>query len=181
MKKFLALILIYSSAVLVSCFNGVCDDFRYFDFKGIEFDLYKEEILPEDSLEFRIISTDGYFLGMSNPKSFLFNQAFALSCEVGTDGLKYPIESFVVTSNSDFNSNYMAGTPLNDLIMLNAWIGPHQFEYITLNEADISKNYETYMYISEAPTLSQQHELTISLTKSNGEQYLAKTGLIQWK
>lgn len=86
-----------------------------------------------------------------------------------------------ITSDSDFNDNYPANSILNGLVSVDAWIEEtREIKNMKLDEVSITENFESQMCISERPTISNEHILTIKLYKSDGEVIESKTDKIIW-
>lgn len=182
MKKTLTVFLIFGVlSILSSCLENLCEDKKYFDFNSMTINTKSTEILQNDSLAFNISALDGYFLGYSTPKFSLINSAYAFDCDEGWGGLKYPLTKIEVTSNSDFNGSYPANTLLNELIRIDVWIeGSGEIKNMKLSEVNLSNNFESQMFISQGPTTSKEHILTVKLFKSDGNVIEAKTDKIIW-
>ena len=144
-------------------------------------DVESATILQRDSLSFHIDPTDGYFLGLNMPKFNFISSGYALDCDEGWGGLKYPLTKIEIISDSDFNENYPANTILNGLVTIDAWIEEsREVKNMRFDDANISDNFMSHMYISQRPTISNEHILTIKLYKSGGKVIEAKTDQLIW-
>ncbi|MEN8249384.1 MAG: hypothetical protein ABFS32_10670 [Bacteroidota bacterium] len=182
MKKTLTVLAIFGAlSILSSCLDKICEDKKYFDFNTMNIYIESTEILLNDSLSFHIRATDGYYLGFNMSNFSLFSSTYAFDCDEGWGGLKYPLTKIEITSDSDFNDNYPANSLLNGLVSIDAWIEEtREIKNMKLDNVSISDNFESQMYISERPTISNEHTLTIKLYKSDGKVIESKTDKIIW-
>ena len=182
MKKTLTVLIIFGMiSILASCLDKICEDKKYFDFNTMIINIESTTILQSDSLSFHIRTPDGYYLGFNMPKFSLISSAYAFDCDEGWGGLKYPLTKIEITSDSDFNDNLPANFVLNGLISIDAWIEEtREVKNMKLDDVIITDNFQSQMYISERPTISKEHILTIKLYKSDGKVIESKTDKIIW-
>lgn len=182
MKKILTVLAIFIAlSILSSCLDKICKDKKYFDFNTININIESTEIPLNDSLSFHTRATDAYFLGFNKSNFSLISSAYAFNCDEGWGGLKYPLTKIEITSDSDFNDNYPANSLLNGLVSIDAWIEEtREIKNLQLDDVSITENFESQMYISERPTISNKHTLTIKLYKSDGKVIESKTDKIIW-
>lgn len=182
MKKTLTVLTISGViSILSSCLDKICEDKKYFDFNTMSVNVEATEISANDSLSFHIRATDGYYLGFNTSNFSLISSASALDCDEGWGGLKFPLTKIEITSDSDFNDSYPANSILNGLVSIDTWNEKtREIKNMKLYEATITENFEFHMYISQRPTISKDHILTIKLYKSNGKIIESKTDRIVW-
>lgn len=182
MKRTLIVLTIFGAiSFLSSCLDKICEDKKYFDFNTMTINVESTAIRANDSLSFHIRAMDGCYLGFNMPKFNLISSAYAFNCDEGWGGLKYPLTKIEITSDSDFNNNHPANSILNGLISVDAWIEEsREIKNMKLDEVSITDNFESQMYISEIPTISKEHILTIKLYKSDGKVIESKTDKIIW-
>jgi hypothetical protein len=128
----------------------------------------------------------------------LISKAHALDCEPeGWGGMKYPVIGIEITSDSDFDDQYLANSLLNDLVTIHELdmiepgkipysandgrIEPNAYQYKKLKDADLSKILWSDMYITDHPIASKEHILTIKLIKSNGDIISMHSDKIVWQ
>lgn len=179
-NKVLALLLVYFLVGLIfSC--GVCDDVKYRDFSEVEIRLKNQLVLANDSLLFQVSETDIDFLAYAHPVSGMGNMLYALNCNEGFGGPKYPIVNFEITSSADFDEDHPAASLLNDLVTMNVLVAGGQHRYQKLSETDLNLDLDSDYYIKRRPTKSKTHRLKIAIYKSNGEVVQAESDEIVWE
>ena len=110
--------------------------------------------------------------------SIVFDYDFEHFCEGLSTETQFSstIESFIITSNQEYNSNFPAGVPLNDIIDISySEMGGFGFEEpLPLDEylEDVS-NCQPYMklYVTEPPDTTTAHRFTLSYAEENGQNY----------
>lgn len=182
MKKTAKVLAIFGViAILSSCLDKICKDKKYFDFNTMTIHIESTEIVANDSLSFHIRTTDGHYLGSNSARFSLISSASAFDCDEGWGGLKYPVTKIEITSDSDFNDDYPANSILNGLVSVDAWTEEsREMRNMALDEVNITGNFESQMYISDMPSISKEHKLTIKLSKSDGKVIDSKTDMIIW-
>jgi hypothetical protein len=177
MKRIIVITLIYIIPLLHSCVQD-CNDVRFYDFSGIELITPRPNIAEGDSMVFYVREIDVSYLA----SEIIGNTALATSCDTGWDGPKHMIEEFELISNADFDSMHLAGTSLNDLVMVS--VPDDNFEFfsnIPLEMTDVTKHLRATMYITQSPTIDLRHQLTLQILKSNGVSHQASTESIRWE
>jgi len=188
------IILIFAYYILgigQSCDLHYCEDVDYYDFTGISLTEMNSIIELGDSLNFRIQALNLDWMAQNQFKFEMFPKTYALACESGWAGMKFPLTRIEITSDSDFNDEYPANTILNDLVTIDLCTAEDYYEcdvkYLKLNDIDLTKfmnpqnQYMANLFIVEKPSKSNEHKLTIKLFKSNGEVITAETNNIIWK
>jgi hypothetical protein len=122
------------------------------------------------------------YTACNNNFSGLITGAYAIDCDHGWGGEKYPISDFKVSSDADFDETHPAGSSLNDLVIVLASLDIHTEAHQKLNDADLNaySNAWAVMYIKQRPTASKLHHLTISFQKSNSTAMSATSDVITW-
>ena len=178
------LLIIISFFFFLSVFNYCkCPPERYFDFNSIEVRVDNIIIPQNGKLEMRIIQTDIIHLTKRTNYHLDFGgTAYATSvCEPGYDGEKYPVVRVRVSSDSDFNENYLAGNDLTDIIKVNVVRnGKIVLDYLKNCQIDRYTFYNI-LFIEERPTISKTHIFTVEFEKSNGEIITGISPEITWE
>ncbi len=182
-RKTLIIILLFGGlSPFFSCLEKRCSNFQYYDFNIAHIDIRNKIVTPSDSLVFQILIDDTEFMGFNQSNSILIPSATAgFDCDKGWDGMKYPITKIEITSSSDFSADYPAGSLLNDIVTAYTWLEGNTYHYISLNDLELSKRFQSRMHISLRPTLSQDHVLTFKLHKSNGKIVSFESENIHWE
>jgi len=181
-KILLVTFLVGALSPFFSCFEKRCSNFQYYDFNIAHVDLRNKIVTLSDSLVFQILIDDTKFMGFNQSNSILIPTASAMmDCDKGWDGMKYPITKIEITSCSDFSTDYPAGSLLNDIVTAYTWLEGNSYQYIPLNDLELSKRFQSRMHISPRPSLSQDHVLTFRLHKSNGEVISFESENIHWQ
>ena len=179
-KKVLLLVFLFS---FLNLFNYCkCPPERYFDYKSLIVKAEKTFISSNDRLMLRIgIAEIEYLVKSTNYVGF-GGYAYATSvCNKGYDGEKYPIVKIYVSSNSDFNDNYLAGNELIDLIKVYGRNSNGDYIFGYLKDFSIKDINPWYLYIEERPTISKKHTFTIKFEKSNGEIVYGISPEVLWE
>jgi len=155
----------------ISLFNNCkCPPEQYYDYKS----LGVEALFPlKDRLLLHINPVEVIYLAKVTSYASFGGYTYATSvCEKGYAGEKYPIVKICVSSNSDFNDDYLAESDLTNLIkvygMKKNSNEEHTFDYLKNFSSDYITNL-WYLYIEEKPTISKKHTFTVKYEKSNGE------------
>lgn len=167
----------------VSCFN--CDQYRYYDYTGIEVKIHNPIVALSDSLGFGYTYEGMRYTADTFTLKHFANNAYAFDCDKGYDGAKYLLQRISVTSNKDFDEAHPAGTELNDLISVTAHTkstGTGEYIYVKgyLSESQPSDVYHYYMYLKARPQVNKMHRFTIEVEKSNGKVYHDTSEEIIW-
>lgn len=190
--KTLILVIIYAILGFIqSCDLHYCENVDYYDFSNFEINVLNPNVELGDSLNIQLEPLNLDWMATNQFKFEFIQTAYALSCEEGYAGMKYPLTKIEVTSDCDFSDKYPANTILNDLvtIVLNTsddYYGIN-YEYLKLNNIPLNKfmnpqnRYTANLIIVERPTKEKEHILTIKLYKSNGELITAVSNKIVWK
>lgn len=164
-------------------FNGCkCPEERYFDYKRINIEVAEAYISLNNRLLFIVNPEDRYFLAQKNSTLNWGFCAYATSvCEPGYDGEKYPITHIYISSNSDFDSNHLAGTELNNLIKVYGTNSEGEYVFGYLKDFEISKINPWYIYIESRPEIDKKHIFTIKFKKLNGEIVSGISEEVTWE
>ncbi len=173
---------------LVSCYNCPDVPYPYYDFKTISFQYKNGTSISNQPFLLSIIESD--IENVAQTRFELFSSSYALEkCEEnGERGRKYYITDIQVVSNNDWDSEHLAGSLLNDIIL---------YETITrsntgaINGSVFSEALsETTFFPNDVgeinlkfgtPSLTKTHELTILAIKSNKDSVSATTQRIVWE
>lgn len=185
-KKLLVNIMKKKILILVFTLNilgviGCCRDVQYFNYSGIEVEIRNPVVAINDSLSFGYGMTNFEYLAVSNPFSYFSNAIYALECNKGYNGDKYPLVRISVTSDTDFDAEHPAGTELNDIIYTRGTSGGEYDVYGTLPELDPSTIDTYYMYLKAKPDNDNLHKLTIVIERVNGDVYSSASEGIVWE
>ena len=162
----------------ISCLD--CDQYRYYDFSGIEAEVRNPVVQVADSLSFGYRITGTNFLSYVRPNPFA-NAAYAMECDKGFDGAKYPPVRIDITSDTDFDAAHPAGALLNDIVKVRSDIGQGEEIYGYLNQFNPGTINYSYMYITAKPQNDFPHRFTIEVEKSNGTIYSDTSEEIVWE
>ena len=163
---------------LLSC-AGMCDSVKYYNFTKVELVNINQNIVENDSLKLYINPLDYECIAFN--KNNISNSAFAIDCDDGWGGMKYPITKIEFISNADFNNDFPANTILNNLITINAWIDDVGYKYMKLDEYDLSETIWSDIYITSYPTIDKKHIFTVKIIKINGDTIIANSEEIIWQ
>ena len=141
----------------------------------------KNNLNKSDSLFFRIEPIDLYFLADNIQKTQLFETAYAFKCDNGYGGMKYEVIKIEITSDSDFNDQFLTNTLLNDLVTVKKGNISNKFDHIKLNDVDLSEIIWSELYIVDHPTISKEHIFSIKLFKSDGVVISIQSEKIIWQ
>ena len=179
--------LIYGGVVslgLLGLSNCFCDPVPpYVDFSEIEVHTLDSELGHGDSLIFYVEPKEPLFISQRISQAISFPQAFATSCpHPGDQGMKFPVESMIITSNQDFDSTHKAGQNLNDLFLIGTYT-----DWAPVNDSLLNSNivnfgwYEVQLLLTHSPSLGADHTFRIELSKSNQEIIVGSSEKITWK
>ncbi len=109
----------------------------------------------------------------------VFDWDYEHFCPDGTEKEKRfssSIESFTITSNQEYNSNFQAGESLNSIIeishsILGGFGYLEVFPLIEYLETDGNCHMKFRLYLTEPPDTTRQHQFTINYTEENGQNY----------
>lgn len=185
-KKLLVNIMKKKILILVFTLNllgviGCCGDVKYFNYSGIEVEVRNPVVAVNDSLSFGYKVTGSEYLAITKPFSLFSNAAYALECDKGYGGDKYPLVRISVTSDTDFDAEHPAGTELNNIIYTRGTSGGEYDVYGTLPEFDPSTVNTYYMYLKAKPDNDNPHKLTIEIERVNGDVYSNTSEEIVWE
>jgi hypothetical protein len=181
-KKFIAFLILFSGILGCECFYGGTEwNVARFhsDIRDKMGNPPSHGIIEGDSVKLFITFEAEFVEHIPNPFQAFMNSAYATSCTYpGDDGIQDKIISFVVTSNSDFNT-IEAGKPLNELLLVNRkksiedWIaGCDSWMFRHEPPAEL-------LFI-EKPTIPGKHVFTLKLETVSGEIFEEITEEIQW-
>ncbi|WP_138434561.1 hypothetical protein [Winogradskyella algicola] len=147
-------------------------------------------ISTNDILEFDLITEETVVAQLFKFDLRLIHSAYAFGCDDTYNPIKW-INNIVVTSNQDFSSEYLSGTPLNELISVNYFNGSDMTSvttdlnnYITyINQiGDGGKSnfdFEKFSLITR-PEINQQLSFSFEFTFTDGSNYILETETITW-
>ena len=103
-------------------------------------------------------------------------------CPKGYRGEKYPVVNIRISSNSDYNENYLSGTYLTDFIQVRVILNG-RWDWGFLKNFSFENNYidKRFILIEERPTISKTHTFTVEFEKSNGEIVSRISQEISWE
>lgn len=165
----LGFVLIVSTVVYQSCTckGNRCVFYKKFDagFLNILKQPITNSTIKYDSLLFYIKMN--YYVAECKIKSTPFiNTAMATSFQCEYDGLTIDsVKSLALTSNTDFNSNHLKGSNLNDMYDIpSSIIDSLKYNYHTSNDTFFFK-------LNKAPTLSSTHTFKVKMEMHNSIGY----------
>jgi len=142
-----------------------------------------EAILRSDGiLLLRINLADIIYLTKNTPNANFGGYVYAMSvCIDVYDRQKYSIVNIYVSSDSDFNDDYLAGHNLIDLVKVYVTNsnGQHVLDY--LKNYSIDEINPWFLFIEAKPTISKQHTFTVKFEKSNGEVVSGVSQKVIWE
>jgi hypothetical protein len=133
-----------------------------------------------DSLEVNVAVDTNATVSYENLYFYIvFDYDYEHFCEPGLrteTRFSSTIETFTITSNQEYNSNFPAGVPLNDIIDISYYkIGGFGFEEpLPLDEylEDVSNCQPNMkLYVTEPPDTTTAHRFTLSYAEENGQNY----------
>ena len=101
----------------------------------------------------------------------------------GYDGVKYPLDSVRIISESDWDPDHPAGNSLNDVFYVEQWWDYDGEEYIQLGSNQGIPLVEAGSTVFQArtfPAQSLEHVFHLTYYKSNGELVEGVTDTITW-
>lgn len=185
-KKILIVIFTLNLFSFLSCLS--CDEYRFYDYTGIEVVVSNPIInLEDESLLIKVHFKGGHFLAQTNKMNNFGNSLYAYSlyaydCDKGFDGDKYPLTRISITSDSDFNDEYLADNELNDIVYVRGTNANGEYDILDkVSNFHPSQINIGYLYIYLKPELDKTHKITIEIEKSNGEILSATSEEIIWE
>ena len=190
-KGLLLLFAYYLVAIFQSCDLHYCEDVDYYNFTEISITESNNTIVADDSLHIQIQALNLDWMAHSQFGFDFFSKAYALACNEGWAGMKYPLTGIEFTSNADFNEDYPANSLLNELFKIQLCIADYYYDcdlqHLKLSEIDLKKfmnpqnSYRAVIYLAEKPSMEMEHVFTIKLLKSDGSVIIAETRSIIWE
>lgn len=168
--------------LLFQFISSCCRSVKYYDFTKMDVQLSSNIIKQDENLTIKLIAIDLEYLSL-NLSDFGFASSFALSCDDGWGGMKYPFEKIEITSSSDFNNESSANENLAPLFQIRKFLGNGEFEFVNISEIKLEEFRGDYieLMLSERPTNVLTHNFQLKLTKSNQEEIVLKTQDITWQ
>lgn len=167
----------------VSCFN--CESFAYFDYEGIELKPFYETYIPTgDSLVLVTHRKSISYLATNKPNilSPFQNSVYAMSCDKGFDGDKYPVTQVNFVSDTDFDANHPAGSSLNDLIFVKGYdYELNEYRLGLLNTFPLENLHSYFLYIKTIPEINSSHTITITIERTNGDIFSGTSPTVTWE
>jgi len=171
--------------------NFSCEGGEFFDFTGVTLTAKNSNIEAGDSLHLEINSQNLYFMAENHCNFQLISNSYALSCDDGWAGAKFPFTKIEITSDFNFNENYPANSLLNDIVIVDLCTDDDAYpcynELLNLSEIDLKffmskrNGYFANIYIKERPTSGAEHKFRIKLYKENGDVLTAESGNVIWE
>lgn len=162
----------------------ICRDSKYLDFEGITIVVDEPTISQGDSLVLFLEPLDVRYVGQASPTFSLFSSTYAaIDCDYGWGGLKFPLSSVSISSDQGFNSDYPAGTELNELFFLDTYIYefPGDERIKPLAEVDLESLISSELILREFPTASKEHVFRIDLIREKGDTLTAFSPAVSWE
>ncbi len=179
-KRILTIILCLNLFSLLSCFD--CSDYKYYDYSGIKILVHNPFVALEDenlSLSVRYEGTT--YLSQTKKINNFGSSLYAFDCDKGFGGEKYPLVRISITSDSDFNSEYLANNELNDIVYARGTNIDGEYVLDKVSNFQPSKINLAYFFISLKPETDKTHKITIEIEKSNREILSATSEEITWE
>jgi len=179
------LLIIVLGVFFIQFISSCCrENLRFYDYTKMTAQLSDNFIASNESLTLRLIPSDLEYLSY-NSINLGFTSAFAVSCEYGFDGMKFPFNKLEITSSSDFDDQHFAD---DDLASLFLWRKISEVGELELVEISNIRNevfpgeFEAIEFVlNKRPTLDLKHKFKIKLTKSNGEEINIETEEVEWR
>lgn len=162
----------------------------YFDFQASLLEVENTQIDAEMDLQFIMQPANIDYLATTKPcKAPMFSKtAFGCSCLWnGYDGMKYPLESFRMYSDANFNDTLLAGENLANYLEVYEGGGFDYTQAQTLEEAMattynafLASEIETGFRLPIRPTADSVHHFRIELVKSNSDTVWVDVGEMKW-
>jgi hypothetical protein len=193
MKKKVIILLIgyYIFGIVQSCDLHYCEDVDYYDFAGLNAAEKDSIIAIDDSLNIIVQAINLDWMTQIHFNYGLIANSYALGCNEGWAGMKYPLTKVEITSNSDFNEEHPANSILNDLITISLCTAEGYYDcdskYLNLDDIELNKfmnpqnQYLANLYLVKRPSKEQTHRFTIKLFKSDGTVISTETNNIIWE
>jgi hypothetical protein len=172
MKYLSTVVLIFSASIL---FFASCEDCT---------EIYKTtgmNVRPlNDSLEVNVAVDTNATVSYENLYFYVvFDYDYEHFCEPGLrteTRFSSTIESFIITSNHEYNSNFQAGESLNSIIEishseLTGFDNHELFPLIEYLETDGNCHRRFRLYLTEPPDTTRLHRFTIDYAEENGQSY----------
>ena len=180
-KKFLIIFFTLNLISLVSCWEH-CKDYEFYDYSGINIVVQNPNVIENDSLSFGLLYLGGEYLSKSKTTlNFGSNLYAQIDCDKGYGGDKYPVTRISIKSDSNFNSDYLANSELNEIVSIRGNNSNGEYVLGKVNDFVPSQVNLGYMWISDKPTLDSNHKITVEIEKSNGEVLSATSEQIVWE
>jgi len=181
-KKLVLVSLLFSGILGCGCFNDGSEwniesfTVSIFDKNGMQ---PTDGVIEGDSIVLEVFFEPEYVEFNANPLSGLMSSAIATTCEEpGDDGLNITVNSFLITSNADFNET-PAGESLNEFIIVNGNLSLE--EWIEISHRWGYQNYgRSGLTFIEKPGDSSSHIFILQFVMESGEIIEQKTEEIQW-
>lgn len=193
MKKLIALALLFTVfwGCEVTDDGGECPEaLPFFNINGLNIENRAFEtfccgdIIPNNARvpfeQFSIYGFYDYSLHASQPaKGGFLSRSYALSCLAGGhEGSKETISEFVVTTNLDFNKNYLARDTINDLLTFNDFFTERTLNEFLADEERAILSPQFFLRLTERPTLPDTISFNIHIVLNNEERYTGTTGSV---
>ena len=195
-KIFIALFFIFSSSFLASClFFETCNPAPdYFQINGLDSNLMRftnEGLNPWELIQTsESIDWDEFFIRFYFDVTYIAqldiswgNQLMAYSCpEPGELGAKTGIDTLYFITPVDYNENFTAGDTLNQILLLNSWIGRTEdfnnfytpAEFVRQND-EIIMEQSFEVKLSEPPAKNGDYFFQLVYHLDNGKSFVEAT------
>ena len=127
-----------------------------------------------DSLNFTLEVMEMQYLAQAQTApSYKGDAAMACSCiDDGWNGFKYPLDSVVFRTSSEWNTDFPAGSSLGDITQIYTYNGDWQNVWMDFDDPTLvsGNNYEYFYYFrfTEGPEEAGEYEVTSTIYYSNG-------------
>jgi hypothetical protein len=162
-----------------------CHQLPYLDINKMEISVYNpyRTIFEQDSVSFDSLTIQGTFSGSyyaensSDPEFTFVNSALATNnCENGKRGSKEIIEQVNVIAVTDFDTEYMAGDTINNIISTTDFqFGPK----ISLNQLNAQPtpllNQAFILLTLDRKPTQKKVQFRVAVNLTNGEKYSGET------
>lgn len=191
MKKIIAIALLFTvfwGCEVTDNGGGTCGEaLPFFDINGLNIDnrffetsCCGDVIANNERIElerFSIFGNYEFTLHAHQPsKGGFFSRSYALSCIAGGhEGSKETISEFVVTTNFDFNENYLAGDTINDLFTFNDFFTERTLNELLEDEERAILSPQFFLQLIEKPTATDTASFNINIVLDNEESYSGTT------
>jgi len=179
-KKIFVIILMFNILGFVN--SCECPPEKYYDYTSLIVSAYDPVIEQSERMSIEINIGDKYYLASNANQSRFANSAYATStCEKGYAGEKYPLIGISVTSDSDFNDEFPAGSELSSIVKVYGTDSNGTYGEGYLNQFTIENTNPGFYFLDLRPDADPIHIFTVTFEKSNGEFVSVEVPPITWE